>query len=154
MVYIKLSTKGRYGIRAMYDLALYHGEGPQTVKAISERQGVPEAYLEQLIARMRKAGLVLSIRGAQGGYLLADSPNHITIGSILRAAEGTLAPASCVEEDEPCEHAPDCAMHVLWERIYVGLNELLDAMTLSEMITGSSDACPGPDSECVTSKKT
>jgi Rrf2 family protein len=140
---IKLSTKGRYGIRAMYDLALYHGKGPQTVKAISERQGVPEAYLEQLIARMRKADLVVSVRGPQGGYYLADEPGNITIGAILRAAEGTLAPANCVE-DEDCENAQDCAMHVLWERIHEGVNALLNAMTLKEMIKDhrTHDDCP------------
>lgn len=143
--WMRLSTKGRYGIRAMYDLAVCYGEGPQTVRAISERQGVPEAYLEQLIAKLRKAELVRSVRGAQGGYLLSDEPREITIGAILRAAEGTIAPSSCVEdEEEPCENAPCCPMHVLWERIYAGLNELLDGMTLQEMLD-SAPTTPIPE---------
>ena len=141
---IKLSTKGRYGVCAMYDLAVCFGEGPQTVKAISERQNIPEAYLEQLIARMRKAGLVQSIRGSQGGYLLADDPANISISAILRATEGTIAPVSCVEEDDdPCENAPGCPMHMLWGRIYVGMNELLDSITLRDMLAGQSQACVG-----------
>ena len=95
---MKLSTKGRYGVRAMYDLALMYGQSPQSVKCIAERQGIPEAYLEQLIAPLRKAGLVLSIRGAQGGYTLADEPKNISVGAILRAVEGPLAATSCITE--------------------------------------------------------
>lgn len=131
---MKLSTKGRYGIRAMYSLALSYGEGPQTVKTIAERQNIPEAYLEQLIARLRKAGLVTSVRGAQGGYLLSDKPQNISIGAILRAAEGPLAQVSCVLKDEEEEHAAGCAMHILWSRIYVGVNDLLNDMTLGDMV--------------------
>lgn len=141
-----LSTKGRYGIRAMYDLAMSFGAGPQTVRAISERQGVPEAYLEQLIARLRRAGLVRSVRGAQGGYLLSGEPADITIGAILRAAEGSLAPSTCVEDDlDPCENAPCCPMHILWGRIYSGMNEMLDNMTLQEMIDTSPTDRPVPE---------
>ena len=80
---MKLSTKGRYGVKAMFDLALHHGEGPIALKSIAERQGISEHYLEQLIAVLRKAGLVKSVRGAQGGYSLAREPENITVGDII-----------------------------------------------------------------------
>lgn len=134
---MKISTKGRYGIRAMYDLALVYGEGPQAVKTIAERQGVPEAYLEQLIAPLRKAGLVVSVRGAQGGYLLSDEPGAISIGEILRALEGPLAPEECVLDEDVCAMADECVMHALWTRLHHGINDLMDSITLKDMLTDS-----------------
>ena len=136
---MKLSTKGRYGVRAMYDLALMYGQSPQSVKCIAERQGIPEAYLEQLIAPLRKAGLVLSIRGAQGGYTLADEPKNISVGAILRAVEGPLAATSCITE--PCEHSDGCAMHALWERIHKGVNDLMDGISLQDMLDDVNRKC-------------
>ena len=152
---MKLSTKGRYGVRAMYDLALMYGQSPQSVKCIAERQGIPEAYLEQLIAPLRKAGLVLSIRGAQGGYTLADEAKileayiHImegrysgsfsSVGAILRAVEGPLAATSCITE--PCEHSDGCAMHALWERIHKGVNDLMDGISLQDMLDDVNRKC-------------
>ena len=124
---MKLSTKGQYGVRAMYDLAQLYGGAPQSVKCIAERQGIPEAYLEQLIAPLRKAGLVLSIRGAQGGYILAKEPAAISVGAILRALEGPLAATECVVSE--CERANGCAMHALWLRIHRGVNEVMDSIS-------------------------
>ena len=85
---MKLSTRGRYGIHAMYDLAVHYGDGPQSIKSIAERQTIPEAYLEQLIALLRREGLVISNRGAQGGYRLSREPKNITVGEVLRVLEG------------------------------------------------------------------
>ena len=99
---MKLSTRGRYGIHAMYDLARYHQSEPQSIKAIAERQNIPEAYLEQLIAVLRRSGLVTSVRGAQGGYLLARPPGEITVGQVLRALEGDLALVDCLVEEDAC----------------------------------------------------
>ena len=87
---MKLSTRGRYGIHAMYDLARYADCGPQSIKAIAEREGIPEAYLEQLIAVLKREGLVTSTRGAQGGYALSRPASEITVGDVLRALEGEL----------------------------------------------------------------
>ena len=140
-----LSTKGRYGIRAMYDLAVNFQEGPQPVKAISERQGIPEAYLEQLVAPLRRAGLLKSQRGSSGGYILARQPQEVSIGAIVRALEGPLAPASCVLEEEACEQSQMCAMHSLWRRMYDGMNDLFDSITLKQML---EDADGAPTCNC------
>ena len=141
---VKLSTKGRYGVRAMYDLACVYGQAPQSVKCIAERQSIPEAYLEQLIAPLRKAGLVLSIRGAQGGYTLAREPKDISVGEILRAVEGPLAATDCITE--PCANSEGCAMHALWLRIHRGVNDLMDSISLQDMLNDVCADCA--DSRC------
>ena len=105
---MKLSTRGRYGIHTMYDLALNGENGPQSIKAIAERGGMPEAYLEQLIAGLKKAGLVTSTRGAQGGYMLARSADKITVGDVLRALEGGLSLVDCLDEEEACGKSCAC----------------------------------------------
>ena len=92
---MKLSTKGRYGLRAMIDLARYSEEEPVSIGSIAMRQGISERYLEQLVAKMKKAGLVKSIRGASGGYVLAKDSSEISVGDILRALEGSLEPVKC-----------------------------------------------------------
>ena len=99
---MKLSTRGRYGIHAMYDLAMNAQNGPQSIKAIAEREGMPEAYLEQLIAVLKREKLVTSTRGAQGGYMLARSPAEITVGDVLRALEGGLNLVECLDEEDAC----------------------------------------------------
>ena len=136
---VKLSTKGRYGVRAMFDLALVYGQAPQSVKCIAERQSIPEAYLEQLIAPLRKAGLVQSIRGAQGGYTLAMEPKDISVGAILRAVEGPLAATECITD--ACANSDGCAMHMLWQRIHVGVNEVMDSITLQDMLDDVNAHC-------------
>ena len=93
---MKLSTRGRYGLRAMLDIAINQGDGPTTLPSISERQGISVGYLEQLMVPLKKEGLIRSVRGAQGGYLLAREPEKITVGDIIRALEGPIAPVACV----------------------------------------------------------
>ena len=102
---MKISTKGRYGLKAMFELACRYGETPVSILAIAEAQGISEHYLEQLFKKLRKAGVVQSLRGAQGGYALARPPEEITIGEILRAFEGTVAPVSCAETEVSCAYA-------------------------------------------------
>lgn len=133
---MKLSTKGRYGVKSMLDLALHNGEGPVALKSIAERQDISENYLEQLFATLRKAGHVKSIRGAQGGYILAHNPRSITIGSILRALEGSLAPVECVVEDDPikCSKSDRCVTKMVWEKIRDKVNEAVDSITLDDLI--------------------
>ncbi len=132
---MKLSTKGRYGVRAMFDLAMRYGSGPVSLRTIAERQGLSEHYLEQLIASLRKAGIVKSIRGAYGGYLLTREPKEITIGDIIRTLEGPIAPTECVSEDEDfqCENTEDCVTRIIWERLKEKIDEVLDDITLDDL---------------------
>ena len=131
---MKLSTRGRYGIHAMYDLADHYGDGPQSIKCIAERQGIPEAYLEQLIAILRKEKLVISNRGAQGGYRLANPPGEVTVGQVLRALEGGLNLVDCLLEEESCGKSCACPSRVVWMKIRDGLNSIVDGITLQDMI--------------------
>lgn len=131
---MKLSTRGRYGIHAMYDLAEHYGDGPQSIKCIAERQGIPEAYLEQLIAILRKEKLVISNRGAQGGYRLAHEPAQMTVGQVLRALEGGLNLVDCLLEEDSCGKTCACPSRVVWMKIRDGLNNIVDGITLQDMI--------------------
>jgi len=133
---MKLSTKGRYGVMAMFDLALHGGQVPLSLKTIAERQDISEPYLEQLISTLRKAGLVKSVRGAQGGYMLALSPDQITVGSIIRSLEGSMAPTECVAEDDPacCDKADSCVTRIIWEKIRKSIDDVIDSITLQDMI--------------------
>jgi Rrf2 family protein len=140
---MRLSTKGRYGVKAMFDLALHGGETPLSLKTIAERQEISEPYLEQLIATLRKAGLVKSVRGAYGGYLLAHHPEQITVGSIIRSLEGSIAPAECVSEMDPieCERAENCVTRILWEKIRISIDNVIDSITLQDMINDYDEMC-------------
>ncbi|MFC4768189.1 cysteine metabolism transcriptional regulator CymR [Effusibacillus consociatus] len=120
---MKLSTKGRYGVTLMVDLAMYQGEGPISLKSIAEREELSEHYLEQLIAPLRNAGLVRSIRGAYGGYVLAKTPQEITVGDIIRVLEG---PITIVED-------PEDELTYLWEKIRDAINQVLDSVTLADV---------------------
>jgi Rrf2 family cysteine metabolism transcriptional repressor len=133
---MKLSTKGRYGVKAMFDLALNAGDTPLPLKSIAERQDISEPYLEQLISTLRKSGLVKSVRGAQGGYLLAHTPDQITVGSIIRSLEGSMAPTECVAEGEEstCEKAECCVTRGVWEKIRQSIDDVIDSITLQDMI--------------------
>ncbi len=133
---MKLSTKGRYGLKAMFDLALNYGEGPIALNNIAERQSISVHYLEQLIATLRKAGLVRSVRGAQGGYMLGDRPENITVGDIIRVLEGPIAPSDCViqDEDSECSKADSCVTRTIWERIKVSIEDVVDSITLKNMV--------------------
>ena len=131
---MKLSTRGRYGIHAMYDLAVNYGDGPQSIKCIAERQNVPEAYLEQLIAMLRREKLVISNRGAQGGYRLAREPKDITVGDVLRALEGGLNLVDCLEEEDTCGKSCACPSRIVWMKIRDGLNQVVDGITLQDMM--------------------
>jgi Rrf2 family protein len=133
---MKLSTKGRYGLRAMIDLAVHVNEGQVVLKSIAERQEISENYLEQLFALLKKAKLVKSIRGSQGGYILAESPEKITVGAILRALEGSLAPVDCVLDDEKygCSKSDTCVTHGVWKKINDKINEAVDSITLRDLM--------------------
>ena len=131
---MKLSTRGRYGIHAMYDLAAHGGAGPVPIKAISEREGVPEAYLEQLMGQLKRAGLVSSTRGAQGGYALARPACEISVGEVLRTLEGGLDLVDCLTEEDACGKACACPSRIVYQKLRDGLNQLADSITLQDMI--------------------
>ncbi len=128
-----ISTKGRYGLRAMFELAKAYGDGPLSIKQISAVQGLSEQYLEQLFAKLRSAELVESTRGAGGGYSLAAPPKYITVGMVLTALEGELSPAECVGEEARCENIGLCTTHIIWQRIYEGFNKVINSISLQDM---------------------
>lgn len=131
---MKISTKGRYALRIMIDLAMNVDKGPIRVKDIASRQDISEKYLEQIIAMFNKAGYVKSIRGAQGGYLLTKEPTEYTVGMILRLAEGSIAPASCVDGTDGCDKKGACVSAMLWEKMNNAVNEVVDNTTLQDLV--------------------
>ena len=133
---MRLSTRGRYGLRAMLDMAIDQSDGPITLNSISERQGVSIGYLEQLMMPLKKEGLIRSVRGAQGGYLLARDPKDIPVGDIIRALEGPIAPVACVSEDYPeeCDRAEGCVTRLVWAKVRDSIVEVLDSLTLYALV--------------------
>jgi Rrf2 family transcriptional regulator, cysteine metabolism repressor len=134
---MKISTKGRYGLTIMMELGQRFGEGPTSLKSIAQRQGLSEHYLEQLIAPLRNAELVKSVRGAYGGYVLTKKPEQITAGDVIRVLEGPISPVEFEEEEDP-------AKRDLWLRIRNAISEVLDSTTLEDLISykdeGSTDS--------------
>lgn len=133
---MKLSTKGRYGLRAMIDLADYSEEMPQSIANIAMRQSISDSYLEQLMAKLKKAGLIESIRGAQGGYVLAKPSVEISVGDILRALEGDLSPVKCagIHGDGVCQESNNCVTKNVWKRIDDSITDAIDSIKLSELV--------------------
>lgn len=132
---MKISTRGRYAVRVMLDLALDSTGECIKVKEIAGRQGISEKYLEQIIAILNKAGYVKSVRGAQGGYRLAGNPEDYTVGMILRLTEGSLAPVACVEDEgEPCERCDTCETLSVWKEVYDAVNQVVDNVTIADLV--------------------
>ena len=130
-----ISTKGRYALRIMADLAQHDGEMPVSVREIAQRQEISGKYMEQIISVLTRAGLLRSVRGAQGGYHLAKAPDEISVGMILRATEGDLAPAECVGSDNlPCERSGMCPSHVVFTRVYSAINGVIDSIYLCDLL--------------------
>jgi Rrf2 family cysteine metabolism transcriptional repressor len=129
---VKISTKGRYGLTIMMELANRVGEGPTSLRSIAQRHDLSEHYLEQLIAPLRNAGLVKSIRGAYGGYVLAKQPEEISAGDIIRVLEGPISPVEFAEEEDP-------AKRYLWLRIRDSISSVLDSTSLQDLISFQDD---------------
>ena len=132
---MKLSTKGRYGLRAMIDLADYSEEMPQSIACIAARQSISDSYLEQLMAKLKKAGLITSIHGAQGGYVLAKPSKEISVGDILRALED-LSPVNCVglKGEQACGGSDTCVTRNVWKRIDDSIQHAVDSIFLDELV--------------------
>lgn len=144
---MKLSTRGRYGLRAMIDMAQSEDKGPIATHTIAQRQGISERYLEQLMVPLKRAGLVKSIRGSQGGYILGRSPDKITAGDIIRVLEGPIAPVECVSEQNPeaCGRFDYCVTRVLWTKVRNSIAEVLDSYSLADLARESHQS-PGQES--------
>ena len=139
---MKLSTKGRYGLRAVLDVALFSEEEAVSLSSIAERQSISISYLEQLIAKLKKAGIVNSVRGSQGGYRLAKEAEVISVGDILRALEGDLNPVDCAEViggDASCSGSDLCVTKYVWKRISDSINNAVDEIMLSELVAESRE---------------
>lgn len=128
-----LSTKGRYGLKAIFELSLSYGEGPVPLKKISDKYDISENYLEQLFSKLKKVGYIKTTRGSQGGYSLAKRPEEITVGMILRTLEGEITASGCINK-EVCSRESICATRVIWEKIEKSINDVIDNITLLDMI--------------------
>jgi Rrf2 family cysteine metabolism transcriptional repressor len=144
---MRLSTAaGRYGVRAMYDLALHYGDAPVAGKTIAERQNISLPYLEQLMTSLRRSGLVRSVRGPHGGYVLARNPSSIKVGEIIRSLEGPIEITYCVTQTNQsvkCLKAESCVSQILLRKLDVQIRAALDSTTLNDLcMEAGSDACP------------
>ena len=131
---MKISTRGRYSTRAMLDLAVHFGKGPVLIRDISRRQRISKGYLEQLFIPLRSAGLLRGIRGASGGFTLARPPAEIRLSDIIRATEGSTAPAVCVDEDNLCAQSSECVTRDVWSEIKRACDKVLESMTLQDLV--------------------
>lgn len=131
---MKLSTKGRYGLKAMFELSLNQNNGPVPLKLIAKKQNVSDQYLEQIFSKLKKSGLVTSVRGSQGGYLLAKEAKNITVGDILTVLEGPISLSDCVLDEDICENSSICVTKVVWEKMKKGIDEVVNSITLQDMI--------------------
>lgn len=131
---MKISTRGRYALRLMLDLALNDKDQYITIKSISERQEISGKYLEQIISVLSRSGYVKSVRGAQGGYKLAKPAEEYTVGMILRLIEGSLAPVACMDDDpNQCVRCGKCATLGVWEKINKAVSDVVDNVTLADL---------------------
>ena len=132
---MKVSTKGRYALRLMLDLAVNNTGEPISLKDIARRQGISDKYLEQIIAILNKARYVRSIRGPQGGYLLTKKPEEYTVGMILRLTEGSMAPVDCVDEElGSCSRMDNCATAIVWKKLNDAICDVIDNITLADLV--------------------
>ena len=142
---MKISTKGRYALRLMLDLAM---EEKQIVrlKDVAQRQQISIKYLEQIISALQKCGYVKSMRGPGGGYTLAKAPEDYTVGMILRQIEGSLAPVACLDDEEnTCSRSLECVTLIFWKKLYDAINEVVDQVTLADMLEWQKELQDGMD---------
>lgn len=133
---MKISTKGRYGLRALIDLAQYSEIEPVSISSIAARQDISERYLEQLMTLLKKAGIIKSIRGAGGGYVLAKDAGDISVGEVLRALEGSLEPVECAafKEEDSCAASDICVTKYVWQRINESINRTVDEISIKQLV--------------------
>jgi Rrf2 family transcriptional regulator, cysteine metabolism repressor len=136
---MKLSTKGKYGVRALFEIAKQYGKGPLSIKEIAGRQQISLSYLEQILHRLGKAGIIDSVRGPHGGYALARKPAGVTIGDVVRALEGPIALSHCLEpgEDGSCRQADDCVARMVWAEVGEKIETALDSISFEDLLRQS-----------------
>lgn len=141
---MKISTKGRYAVRVMLDLAIHNTGEYVKVKQIAERQGISEKYLEQIISVLHKSGCVKSVRGAQGGYRLAGEPKSYTVGMILRLTEGSLSPVACLDDEEnECERCDTCETLQVWKDLKKAMDDVVDNVTIQDLVDRQEERLAG-----------
>ncbi|OHB68583.1 MAG: hypothetical protein A2Y77_02055 [Planctomycetes bacterium RBG_13_62_9] len=131
---MKLSTRTRYGIRAIIELAQYEGQRPLQLRTIAERQDISVKYLEQLMGVLRSAGIVRSVRGSKGGYALARPPEQIKLSEVFHCLEGPVTTTECVDDEDYCRRSADCAAREVWVEVENAINHVLEAITLADMV--------------------
>ena len=131
---MKLSTKGKYGLKAMFELALSSNGEPVSLKYIAKQQGISDQYLEQIFSILKKSGLVKSVRGAQGGYYISKKPSEITVADILRVLEGDMAFTECLLDKDACENFDSCATKYVWAKIKESIEQVTSSISLQDMI--------------------
>jgi len=136
---MKLSTKSRYGLRAILELAMKYGQGPLQIKVIAQRQEISNKYLEQLMAILKSAGLVRSVRGAKGGYILAKEPSQICVSDVFIALEGPLVTVECLEHPEFCARCADCVTRHVWAEIQNSIQGVMESITLQDLVDKSKN---------------
>lgn len=137
---MRISTRGQNAIKLMLDLATYNNGEPVKLRDIAKRQNISEKYLEQIVSVLQKAALVKSFKGARGGYMLQYPPKEYTVGYILKTVEGNMAPVDCVGENGViCENIGTCVSHRLWQKLYSAINDVLEGITLADMLEWQSE---------------
>jgi Rrf2 family protein len=131
---MKISTKGRYGMRAMVDLAMHNGGGPILLRDIAKRQQISERYLEQLALTLKSAGLVKTTRGSRGGFEMAKAPNEIKLSEIFQVLEGSLGLVDCVDDPQSCSRIDSCVTRDVWQELKDGIVSILDSKTLQDLV--------------------
>ena len=131
---MKLSTRGRYGTRAMLELAIRYGAGQVLLKDVASRQDIPVSYLENLMGALRAAGLVATVRGMHGGYYLAKPPSEIRLSQIIAALEGSVAPVECVDDPKHCRRAESCVARDVWSEVKQAIEGVLESITLEDLV--------------------
>ena len=134
---MKLSTRTRYGMRAIIELAQHEGKRPLQLKAIAERQDISVKYLEQLMSLLRSAGFVRSVRGSKGGYVLARPADQIRLSEIFRCLEGPVTTTECTEDETYCERSADCVAREIWKRVEAAIQDVLGSIKLSDVVQQS-----------------
>lgn len=138
---MKISTKGRYAVRMLADLAEHKADGYIALKDIAERQNISKKYLEQIVPLLNKSGILKANRGYQGGYMLAKNPEHITVGEVLRITEGSIAPVACLDfAPIQCERSDQCQTLFVWKGLYKAISEYLDGITIQDILDNNTQS--------------
>lgn len=138
---MKISTKGRYALRMLFDLAMHESEGCVALKDIAERQSISKKYLEQIVPLLNKSGMLKTNRGYQGGYMLSKPASDYTVGDVLRITEGSLCPVSCLQySPNDCPRAAECSTLFVWEGLYKAITDYLDGITLQDIVDKAAAA--------------